>query len=223
MLNLAGGVVAGGSAAQSSDMTGDLKTGYLLRAKPKNQFIAQLAGSVVAVFLTTGLFILFTKASPCILYPPDDGVCTYGAPSVSAWAAVAVAVTSPKLRTFVLYQRRPFSDPLKSAIPASSGYTAIALGVFSMISLAVKVRYFLSLRSNSGHNAPLSTSSFPRNTGTGFPTGTPWVLPLLYPKCTTLLLWLLDLSSTTFGCCAAQEPSICTCSPSQLVFWQEKV
>ena len=145
MLNLAGGVVAGGSAAQSSDMTGDLKTGYLLRAKPKNQFIAQLAGSVVAVFLNTGLFILFTKASPCILYPPDDGVCTYGAPSVSAWAAVAVAVTSPKLRTFVLYQHRPFSDPLKSAIPASSGYTAIALGVFSMISLAVKVRYFLSL------------------------------------------------------------------------------
>lgn len=121
MLNLVGGVVAGGSAAQSADMTGDLKTGYLLRAKPKNQFIAQLAGSVVAVFLTTGLFILFTKASPCILYPPEDGACTYGAPSVSAWAAVAVAVTSPKL-----------------PIPASSGYTAIALGIFSMVSLAVK-------------------------------------------------------------------------------------
>jgi hypothetical protein len=66
-LNLAAGVVAAGSAAQSSDMTGDLKTGYLLRAKPRNQFIAQVCGSVVAVFLTSGLYVLFTKASPCIL------------------------------------------------------------------------------------------------------------------------------------------------------------
>jgi uncharacterized oligopeptide transporter (OPT) family protein len=72
-LNLTAGVVAGGAAAQAGDMTGDLKTGYLLRAKPKNQFIAQLFGSIVAVFLTTGLFILFTKASPCILFPPASG------------------------------------------------------------------------------------------------------------------------------------------------------
>jgi uncharacterized oligopeptide transporter (OPT) family protein len=67
MFNLSAGVVAAGSAAQASDMTGDLKTGYLLRAKPRNQFIAQLCGAVVAVFLTSGLFILFTKATPCIL------------------------------------------------------------------------------------------------------------------------------------------------------------
>ncbi|KAF8069127.1 oligopeptide transporter, partial [Lyophyllum atratum] len=120
-LNLTAGVIAGGSAAQAADMTGDLKTGYLLRAKPKNQFIAQLAGSVVAVFLTSGLFILFTKASPCILHPPESGECTYGAPSVSAWAAVAVGVASPSL-----------------PIPASSGYTAIGLGIFSIISLVVK-------------------------------------------------------------------------------------
>lgn len=66
-LNMTAGVIAAGSAAQAADMTGDLKTGYLLRAKPKNQFIAQLCGSAVAVFLTSGLFILFTKASPCIM------------------------------------------------------------------------------------------------------------------------------------------------------------
>jgi uncharacterized oligopeptide transporter (OPT) family protein len=66
-LNLAAGVVAAGSAGQASDMTGDLKTGYLLHAKPKNQFIAQLCGSVVAIFLTSGLYVLFAKASPCIL------------------------------------------------------------------------------------------------------------------------------------------------------------
>lgn len=120
-LNLTAGIVAAGAAAQSADMTGDLKTGYLLRAKPKNQFVAQLVGSVVAVFLSTGLFILFTKASPCILYPPASGECTYGAPSVAAWAAVAVAVASPKL-----------------PIPPSSGYTAIALGIVSVLTLVGK-------------------------------------------------------------------------------------
>jgi uncharacterized oligopeptide transporter (OPT) family protein len=68
MLNLSAGVIAAGSAAQASDMMGDLKTGYLLRAKPRNQFIAQLCGAFVAVLLSVGLFILFTTTSPCIMY-----------------------------------------------------------------------------------------------------------------------------------------------------------
>ena len=77
--------------------------------------------AVVAVFLNVGLFILFTTASPCILYVvrreraasllnasltrvfrnPQTGVeCPYGAPSVSAWVAVAEAVSLPSLRVF---------------------------------------------------------------------------------------------------------------------------
>jgi len=114
-------VIAAGSAAQASDMTGDLKTGYLLRAKPKYQFIAQLCGAFVAIFMVVGLFILFTKASPCIINPPASGVCSYGAPSVASWAAVAVAVTSPKL-----------------PIPPTSGYTAIGLGIASVLTLFMK-------------------------------------------------------------------------------------
>ena len=121
VMNLTAGVIAAGSAAAAVDMTGDLKTGYLLRAKPRNQFIAQLCGSVVAIFLNVGLFILFTTASPCILHPSETENCTYGAPSVSAWAAVAVAVSSPKL-----------------PIPASSGYTSIALGIFAVITVVAK-------------------------------------------------------------------------------------
>jgi OPT family oligopeptide transporter len=124
-LNLTAGVIAAGSAAQATDMTGDLKTGYLLRAKPKNQFVAQLVGSVVAVFLNAGLFILFTTASPCIINPPASGECTYAAPSVAAWSAVAIAVTSPKL-----------------PIPPSSGYTAIGLAIASVVTLLAK-RFFI--------------------------------------------------------------------------------
>lgn len=125
MVNLTAGVIAAGSAAQATDMTGDLKTGYLLRAKPKNQFIAQLVGSVVAVFLNVGLFILFTTSSPCIL-DPNLTPCPYGAPSVAAWAAVATAVTSPKL-----------------PIPPSSGYTAIGLAIAALLTVIIKVSYLI--------------------------------------------------------------------------------
>jgi uncharacterized oligopeptide transporter (OPT) family protein len=119
--NLSAGVVSAGAAAQATDMTGDLKTGYLLRAKPKNQFIAQLVGSVVAVFLNVGLFILFTSASRCIIAPQDYETCPYSAPSVSAWAAVATAVSSPKI-----------------PVPPTSKYTAIGLGTAAVITVVFK-------------------------------------------------------------------------------------
>jgi hypothetical protein len=121
IFNLSAGVVSAGSAAQATDMTGDLKTGYLLRAKPKNQFVAQLVGSTVAVFLNVGLFILFTSASRCIIAPQDYETCTYGAPSVSAWAAVATAVSSSKL-----------------PVPPTSGYTAIGLGLAAVLTVVAK-------------------------------------------------------------------------------------
>lgn len=120
-LNLSAGIVCAGAAGQATDMTGDLKTGYLLRAKPKVQFVAQLVGAVVAVFLNVGLFILFTTASRCIIFPQNYTTCTYSAPSVSAWAAVATAVSSSKL-----------------PVPPTSGYTAIGLGIVAVLTVAAK-------------------------------------------------------------------------------------
>ncbi len=67
------------------------------------------------------------------------GVCTYGAPSVAAWAAVAVAVSAPKLRNCSsLHVVISLNTCL--AVPASSGYTAIGLSIFAMLCVAVKVR-----------------------------------------------------------------------------------
>ena len=120
-LSLSAGVVAAGAAAQATDMTGDLKTGYLLRAKPKNQFIAQSVGAAVAVVLNVGLFILFTTASRCIIFPQDYDTCTYSAPSASAWVAVATALSSPKF-----------------PVPPSSGYCAIGLGIASVLTVVAK-------------------------------------------------------------------------------------
>jgi uncharacterized oligopeptide transporter (OPT) family protein len=119
LTNLIARSLSAGAAAQATDMVGDLKTGHLLRAKAKNQFAAQLFGATVAIFLSAGLLVLFTTASPCII--TGDTPCAYSAPSISAWAAVAYAVTAADL-----------------PVPATSGYCTIALAVFATISTVAK-------------------------------------------------------------------------------------
>lgn len=92
-VNLLAGMVAAGAAAQSTDMTGDLKTGHLIGAKPIVQYFAQLIGAFCSIFLTVAFFILFTQASPCIL-DRDAEVCQYSVPSAAAWYAVSIVVTT---------------------------------------------------------------------------------------------------------------------------------
>ncbi|PWN96106.1 OPT superfamily oligopeptide transporter [Tilletiopsis washingtonensis] len=120
--NLIGGSIASSAAAHAVDMVGDLKTGHWVRASPRSQFWAQLAGSVFAIPFSAGLFVLFSSAYPCI---NDASIeeCPFSVPSVAAWQAVAVAVTAPKL-----------------PVSLSSGLTAIFLGGF--FSLLIVARYF---------------------------------------------------------------------------------
>ncbi|PWN40327.1 OPT superfamily oligopeptide transporter [Ceraceosorus guamensis] len=120
--NLIGGSIASSAAAHAVDMIGDLKTGHWLRASPKAQFWAQLLGSIPAIPLSVGLFVLFSKAYPCINDANIDE-CAFSVPSVAAWQAVAVAVTADKL-----------------PVSLSSGLTAIFLGSF--FSLTVVAKYF---------------------------------------------------------------------------------
>ncbi|RUS29694.1 OPT oligopeptide transporter protein-domain-containing protein [Jimgerdemannia flammicorona] len=49
--NLMAGNMASSAAAQSVDMVGDLKTGHLLGASPRSQFLAQVVGSIFAVVM----------------------------------------------------------------------------------------------------------------------------------------------------------------------------
>ena len=87
LVNLVAGAVAGGAAAEATNMVGDLRTGHLLGAKPKVQFAAQLFGATISLFWAPGLFVLFSSASPCII--TGENHCTYNAPNAAAWAAVA--------------------------------------------------------------------------------------------------------------------------------------
>ena len=44
-VNLLAALITAGAAAQAADMTGDLKTGHLLKCKPKDQFYARSSSS----------------------------------------------------------------------------------------------------------------------------------------------------------------------------------
>lgn len=73
-INMIGGIVAAGAAAQSVDMLGDLRTGYLHGASPRIQFVAQAVGSIFSIPLCCGFFVLFSNAYPCII-DPDAETC----------------------------------------------------------------------------------------------------------------------------------------------------
>ncbi|KAG9807896.1 oligopeptide transporter, partial [Aureobasidium melanogenum] len=111
-LNLIGGSLASIGAGQASDLVGDFRVGYLLRTSPFQQWVAQGLGTIVACVLAPAMFMLFSKAYPCIIDIEADK-CPFAAPSVGAWRAVAVAVTDP---TF--------------PVPKTSGYFAIAFAIF---------------------------------------------------------------------------------------------
>ncbi|KAG0039326.1 hypothetical protein BGZ82_008774 [Podila clonocystis] len=79
--------------AQAVDMVGDLKTGHLLGASPRSQFLAQCVGSVFAIAAAVPLFVLYTEAYKCII---DESInkCEFGLVSVVTWQAVCKLLTT---------------------------------------------------------------------------------------------------------------------------------
>ncbi|KAI1654607.1 oligopeptide transporter [Daldinia decipiens] len=111
-VNLVAGGLASGAADVAFSLTSDFRTGFLLGTSPVKQWYAQGLGSIVSIFLAPGMFVLFTTAYPCILDAEAEH-CAFAVPSVSAWAAVAQAVTDPDV-----------------SIPLSSGIFSIVMAVF---------------------------------------------------------------------------------------------
>lgn len=133
-INMTAGIVAGGAAAQSVDMLGDLRTGYLLSASPYAQFVAQAFGSFFSIFLCTGFFVLFSAAYPCIVNEEifNEGHCEFALPSVQAWKAVGTAVTGENF-----------------PVPKSSAITALVFGIVSVIIVVTKYKWSKFRRSHS--------------------------------------------------------------------------
>lgn len=127
-LNLIGGAIASGAASQSTDLVVDFRVGFLLGTPPKLQWYAQAIGSIVAMFLSPGIFILFMKAYPCVTDLEAEH-CSFQAPSVAAWRAVAVAVTEPSI-----------------PIPLSSGIFSICFAVLAVIVVLFRHNYLTGHR-----------------------------------------------------------------------------
>lgn len=128
-LNLIAGGIASGAADVATSLTGDFRTGFLLRAPPIKQWYAQALGTFISVWMAPGMFVLFTSAYPCIIHPDDYDKCAFAAPSVAAWKAVAIAVTTPHI-----------------PIPISSGIFACVMGALSVAQVIFRHYYLVGSR-----------------------------------------------------------------------------
>ncbi|KAK3393913.1 OPT oligopeptide transporter protein-domain-containing protein [Podospora didyma] len=129
-VNLVAGGLASGGADVATSLVSDFRTGFLIGTSPIKQWTAQALGTFVAVWLAPGLFVLFTTAYPCIWdITLEDETCPFQVPSVTAWAAVAQAVTDPKVK-----------------IPLKSGIFSIVMGIVSVLQVIFRHFYLVGPR-----------------------------------------------------------------------------
>jgi len=81
--NLMAASITAGAAGSAADLLTDLKSGYLLGANPRKQFLAQLAGTIVGTAVVVPMFY--------VLVPTPDvlGSDKFPAPSAQIWSGVA--------------------------------------------------------------------------------------------------------------------------------------
>lgn len=87
-VNLMAANITAGAATSSADLLTDLKSGYLLGAHPRKQFIAQFAGIFIGTLVTVMAFR--------ILVPTADvlGTDQFPAPAGQTWKGVAEAMAN---------------------------------------------------------------------------------------------------------------------------------
>lgn len=90
LLNLVAGGVAEAGAQQAGDLMQDLKTGHLLGASPKAQFVAQLLGAGWSVVMSSVMYICYNK----VYHIPDE---QFRIPTAIVWVDCARLVTGKGL------------------------------------------------------------------------------------------------------------------------------
>jgi uncharacterized oligopeptide transporter (OPT) family protein len=86
--NLMTAGITAGSAAASADLLNDLKSGYLLGANPRRQFLAQFFGIFTGTLATViGFYLLVPDVTA--LTGTVDKAADFPAPAAQAWKAVA--------------------------------------------------------------------------------------------------------------------------------------
>ena len=86
-LNLMAANITSGAAISSADLLTDLKSGYLLGANPRKQFLAQFSGIFIGTLVTVFAFRALVPSADVLNGKP------FAAPSAQTWAAVATALS----------------------------------------------------------------------------------------------------------------------------------
>jgi uncharacterized oligopeptide transporter (OPT) family protein len=85
--NLMSANITAAAAGGSADLLTDLKSGYLLGAHPRKQFIAQFSGIFVGTLVSVLCFRLLVPDASAL------GTNQFPAPAAQTWRAVAVALS----------------------------------------------------------------------------------------------------------------------------------
>jgi uncharacterized oligopeptide transporter (OPT) family protein len=86
-VNLMSANITAGAATSSADLLTDLKSGYLLGAHPRKQFIAQFAGIFIGTVVTVFSFAVLVPDASVL------GTDQFPAPAAQTWSAVAKALS----------------------------------------------------------------------------------------------------------------------------------
>ncbi|MCA9492983.1 MAG: OPT/YSL family transporter [Myxococcales bacterium] len=86
--NLMTASITSNCAASAADLLSDLKSGYLLGANPRRQFLAQLSGVFTGTLATVGGFYVLVPNAE-VLTGVGDQPPTFPAPAAQSWKAVA--------------------------------------------------------------------------------------------------------------------------------------
>lgn len=81
--NLMTASITAGAAGSAADLLTDLKSGYLLGANPRKQFLAQLSGTLVGTAVIVPAFYVFVPDASVL------GTDRFPAPSAQVWKGVA--------------------------------------------------------------------------------------------------------------------------------------
>ncbi len=87
-INLFSANITASAANSSADLLTDLKSGYLLGANPRKQFIAQFSGIFLGTVVAVIGFSMLVGSDPSAL-----GSAQLPAPAAQAWRAVAIAMS----------------------------------------------------------------------------------------------------------------------------------
>jgi uncharacterized oligopeptide transporter (OPT) family protein len=86
-INLMSANITAGAATSAADLLTDLKSGYLLGAHPRQQFLAQFAGIFVGTLVTVLTFAVLVPNAQVL------GTDQFPAPAAQTWSAVAIALS----------------------------------------------------------------------------------------------------------------------------------